>query len=225
MEFIVDAADLKVIRRLYDLYPLEGITTNPTILAQNGQPPLAVLKELRAFLGEEGALHAQVTAPSYEGMLKDARKIVSELGRNTYVKVPATGAGFKLIRALKAEGIRVTATAIYSPMQAFLAAKAGADYAAPYVNRIDNLGGDGVAAALAIQEIFRRNALPCKLLAAGFKNSRQVMELCRAGVDACTISPEVIESLAAIPAAEKAVEDFRRDFAGLVGADKNMADL
>ena len=126
---------------------------------------------------------------------------------------------------LAAEGIRTTATAIYTPMQAFLAAKAGASYAAPYINRIDNMGYDGVGVAMEIHDIFRANGLPCEVLAASFKNSQQILELARYGVGAVTAASSVIEGLVKNAAIDAAVDAFTADFEGLVGAGKTMADL
>ena len=110
-------------------------------------------------------------------------------------------------------------------MQAFLAAKAGASYAAPYINRIDNMGYDGVGVAMEIHDIFRANDLPCEVLAASFKNSQQILELARYGVGAVTAASSVIEGLVKNAAIDAAVDAFTADFEGLVGAGKTMADL
>ena len=143
---------------------------------------------------------------------------------NTFVKVPTTKEGLKAMRILKAEGANVTATAIYTQIQAFLAAKAGADYAAPYVNRIDNLGANGIKVAKDIHDIFKKNGLKTEVLAASFKNSQQVLELCEYGVGAATISPDVIEGLIINDSVTMAVEAFVKDFEGLCGKGKTMRD-
>lgn len=158
-------------------------------------------------------------------LVADGRRIVAELGAHTFPKVPSVPEGFKAIRMLAAEGIRTTATAIYTPMQAFLAAKAGASYAAPHINRIDNMGYDGVGVAMEIHDIFRANDLPCEVLAASFKNSQQILELARYGVGAVTAASSVIEGLVKNAAIDAAVDAFTADFEGLVGAGKTMADL
>ena len=155
MKLLIDDANIDEIRRLYDLYPIDGVTTNPSILAKSGRQPYDVLKEIREFIGEEADLHVQVIAKDAEGMIEDAHRIVKELGQNTYVKIPCIPEGFKAMKALKKEGIRTTGTAIYTAMQAYLAAKSGASYAAPYVNRIDNMGYNGVGVAKEIQDILR----------------------------------------------------------------------
>ena len=222
MKFIIDDADIAKIKDIYNTFAVDGVTTNPSILAKSGRQPYEVLTEIREFIGPDAELHVQVIAPDAEGMVRDGHRIVEVLGKNTYVKVPTTKEGLRAMKLLHAEGIRVTATAIYTRMQAFLAAKAGADYAAPYVNRIDNLGGDGVKTAQDIHDIFRKNGLDCQVLAARFKNSQQVQELCEYGIGAATISPDVIEALIKNDSVAMAVEAFVKDFEGLCGKGVTM---
>lgn len=222
MKFIIDDADIAKIKDIYNTFAVDGVTTNPSILAKSGRQPYEVLTEIREFIGPDAELHVQVIAPDAEGMVRDGHRIVEVLGKNTYVKVPTTKEGLRAMKMLHGEGIRVTATAIYTRMQAFLAAKAGADYAAPYVNRIDNLGGDGVKAAQDIHDIFRKNGLDCQVLAASFKNSQQVQELCEYGIGAATISPDVIEALIKNDSVTMAVEAFVKDFEGLCGKGVTM---
>ena len=222
MKFIIDDADIAKIKDIYNTFAVDGVTTNPSILAKSGRQPYEVLTEIREFIGPDADLHVQVIAPDAEGMVRDGHRIVEVLGKNTYVKVPTTKEGLRAMKLFHAEGIRVTATAIYTRMQAFLAAKAGADYAAPYVNRIDNLGGDGVKTAQDIHDIFRKNGLDCQVLAASFKNSQQVQELCEYGIGAATISPDVIEALIKNDSVAMAVEAFVKDFEGLCGKGVTM---
>ena len=159
MKLIIDDAHIDLIKKIYEYYPVDGVTTNPSILAKSGSQPFDVLKEIRSFIGEETELHVQVVANVADGMVDDAHRIVKELGANTYVKVPSIPEGFKAMKALAKENINITATAIYTPMQAYLAAKCGASYAAPYVNRIDNLGLNGIQVAKQIHDIFKNNNL------------------------------------------------------------------
>ncbi len=224
MKLIIDDAHIDQIKKIYELYPVDGVTTNPTILAKSGKQPYEVLKEIRAFIGEDAELHVQAVAKTAEGMIEDARRIVQELGKNTYVKIPSVPEGFKAIMALREEGILTTATAIYTPMQAFLAAKAGASYAAPYINRIDNMGYNGVQIAQKIHDIFKNNGLKTEVLAASFKNSQQLLELCEYGVGASTVSPDVIEVLVKNQAITAAIDDFTADFEKLVGPGKTMSN-
>lgn len=224
MKLIIDDAHINQIKTIYEYYPVDGVTTNPSILAKSGRSPYEVLKEIRQFIGQEAELHAQVIARDAEGMIKDAHRIVKELGSNTYVKVPSVREGFKAMKALTAEGISVTATAIYTPMQGYLAGKCGAAYAAPYVNRIDNMGYNGVQVAKKIHDIYKINGMKTEVLAASFKNSQQVLELCEYGIGAATIAPDVIEGLVKNQAITSAIEDFISDFEGLAGTGKTMSD-
>lgn len=224
MKLLIDYAELEKIKELYGFFPIDGVTTNPSILAKNRKPPLQTLKEIRDFIGSGAELHVQVIAQKAQEMLEEAYKIQKELGENTYVKVPVTREGLKAIKLLHEKGANITATAIYTPLQAYLAGKAGADYAAPYVNRIDNLGANGVKAAKTIHDIFRNNGLKTEVLAASFKNSQQVLELCEYGVGAATIAPEVIAGLIVNDAVQMAVQAFTTDFENLCGIGKTMKD-
>lgn len=224
MKLIIDDAHIDQIKRIYTFYPVDGVTTNPTILAASGRKPYDVLKEIREFIGEDAELHVQVVAKTADDMVEDAHRIQAELGKNTYVKIPSVEEGFRAMQILKAEGANITATAIYTPMQAFLAAKAGALYAAPYINRIDNMGYDGVSIAQHIHDIFRNNKLNANVLAASFKNSQQLLELAEYGIGAATAAPDVIFSLVKNDAITSAINTFIRDFEQLCGYGKTMKD-
>lgn len=224
MKLLIDDADIREIKRLYEYYPIDGVTTNPSILARAGSDPAAVLREIREFIGDEALLFAQALAPDAEGMVADAKRILEICGKNTIIKLPSVPEGFKAMRILKAEGISTCGTVVYTPMQAFLAAKAGASYVAPYVNRIDNMGYDGVKVVMEIQDILENNGLDCMVLAASFKNSQQVMELCAYGIGSATAAPAVIDAFVKNPAIDAAVDDFIRDFENATGK-KAMTDF
>lgn len=222
MKLIIDDANIEKIKELYSVYPIDGVTTNPSIIARNGRQPFETLREIRAFIGSEADLHVQVTAEDAEGMLEDAHRIQAELGSNTYIKVPVTREGLKAIKALAKEGANITGTTVYTRLQAYLAAKAGAHYVAPYVNRIDNLGADGVKTVQDIHDIFWKNGLKTEVLAASFKNCQQVQELCQHGIGAATIAPDIIEALLQNDAVAMSVAAFTKDFAVLCGEGKTM---
>lgn len=224
MKLMIDDAHIEQIKKVYEFYPVDGVTTNPTILYKVGRKPFEVLKEIREFIGAKAELHVQATAQTAEGMVEDAKFILSQLGKNTFIKIPAVEEGFKAMKLLHKENIKFTATAIYTPMQAFISAKAGASYAAPYVNRLDNLGYDGVQVAKDIHDIFCENDFDTEVLAASFKNSQQLLELCKYGVGGATAAPDIIFGLAKNKVVESAVEDFLTDFAKLVGEGKTMKD-
>lgn len=223
MKFIVDSADLGVIRDCYEHLACDGVTTNPSILAKSGVAPYEVLGQIRAFLGKDADLHVQVISGDFETMLKEAKSITEALGKNTYIKVPVTKTGLKVIKTLKANGYNVTATAIYTAAQAYLAAQAGADYVAPYVNRIYDTGADGVEVTRQIQTLLRAGGYKTQVLAASFKNVSQVMSLASAGIDTATIQPEVIWKMVNNPTVDAAVVAFRHDFETLAGKGSDMS--
>lgn len=222
MKLIIDAADIEKIKEISDYFPIAGVTTNPSILAASGREPYEVLGEIRELIGPEAELHVQVISQKAADMVEEGYRIGEKLGEQTFVKIPVTKEGLKAIRIMSARGVPVTATAIYTPMQGYLAGQAGALYAAPYINRIDNLGGDGVQAAKDIHDIFTVNNLKTEVLAASFKNTRQVLELAKYGIGAVTVSPEVIEGFLKLDMVDCAVRQFCRDFEELCGTGETM---
>lgn len=222
MLLCIDTADTAAIKRIYEYYPVDGVSTNPSILAKTGREPYEVLKEIRGIIGPEGELFVQAVSEKAEDMVEEAHRIVAELGDTTLVKIPCVPEGFKAMKMLKAEGIRFIGTAIYTAMQGFLAAKCGAEYVAPYINRIDNMGFDGVQVAMDIHDAIENSNYDSGLLAASFKNSQQVLELTRYGVKAVTVGPDVIDGLVKNAAIDAAVDAFNRDFEGLVGPGGSM---
>ncbi len=224
MKICIDTADVEAIRRIYEYYPVDGVSTNPSILAKSGKNPYEVLRKIRSIVGEDGELFVQAISADAEGMVMEARRIVDELGKTTLVKIPCVPEGFKAMKQLKKEGIRFIGTAVYTAMQGVLAAKCGAEYIAPYVNRIDNMGFDGVQVSKDIHDAIRNCGYDSGLLAASFKNSQQVLELAKYGVKAVTVAPDVIDGLVKNTAIDSAVQQFTKDFEGLAGKGKTMLD-
>ena len=224
MKILIDDADIEKIKRIYNYYPMDGVTTNPTILAKCGRQPYDVLKEIRSFIGSKAELHVQVISETTEKIVEEGHRIADVLGLNTFIKIPTITEGLRAMQILSAEGYHVTATTIYTPMRAFLAAKAGAEYAAPYLNRIDNLGSDGVMTTKNIQDIYNKSGMKTKILAASFKNTLQVQELCIYGIGAATMTPDVIDNLIKNPSVTSAVDAFVSDFEALCGEGKTMAN-
>lgn len=225
MKLLIDDAHIEDIKRIYDLYPVDGVTTNPSILSKTGRNPKEVLTEIRNFIGNDALLFVQAVPLKADDMVEDALAITDLLGKETVVKIPSIPQGFKAIRLLKEKGITTCGTVVYTPMQAYLAAKAGASYVAPYVNRIDNMGYDGVKVVKEIQDILAKNNMECEVLAASFKNSQQVMELAAYGIGAATAAPSVIDSFVKNAAIDGAVQDFIDDFAKLARRGKSMKDV
>lgn len=224
MKFLIDTADIERIKKIYEYYPVDGITTNPSILANTGRNPFEVLREIRSFIGNDAELHVQVVSLTADSMVKEGFRIVQELGPSTHVKIPAIPEGLKAIRLLSTQGISITATTIYTPMQGFLAGKAGADYVAPYVNRIDNLSYDGVSTAQTINTLFRKNGLKTEVLAASFKNSLQILQLLQYGIGAVTVAPDILEGLIRDANVDNSIGAFISDFQTLCGEGHSMLD-
>ena len=212
MEFFIDSADIEAIRELCSYLPIDGVTTNPSIITKSGKEPAQVFAELCDVLTEDQKIIAQVVSEDYDGILAEAEKIHAiRGGKNIVVKIPVTREGLRAIPAVKAKGISVLATGIYSPDQAFWAAKAGADYLAPYVNRMCAYG-DGVSQVAELVDTLAIYGMDAKVCAASFKNVDQVHQLLAAGVPAITVGPDVIRDMVCHPGTAIAMEQFEADW-------------
>lgn len=211
MDLILDTADTKAIQYFNDYLTIDGVTTNPSIITKSNRDFEDVIKEILHILEEDQSLYIQVIATTWEAMVEEATYIHGLRAKNIYAKIPVTKEGLKAIKACKKLGIHVLATAIYSAEQGFLAALSGADCLAPYVNRMDNLG-DGVQIVLDLAEMLRVNHMETKIIAASFKNTRQVHELIRGGIQAVTLPTDVLENMMQHPMTDFAVEGFSKDW-------------
>ena len=208
MEFILDTADLEAVKQLDELLTIDGVTTNPSIITKSGKTPEQVIKEFVEYLRPEQKFFVQVVSTDYEQMLEEARYICGLRPKNTYVKIPVTHNGYKAIKQLKSEGLGVLATAIYSADEAFLAAMNGADYLAPYVNRMCNYG-DGIGQVLDLLQMLETQGFEnTKVIAASFKNTEQVHALISAGIDAVTLPPDIVYTMMDHPGTKIAVDEF-----------------
>jgi len=225
MKLLIDDANINEIERLCDLYPIDGVTTNPSILAKNGNDPVDTLCRIRKLIGKDKLLFVQTIPSNSEGIVEDAKAIVSLLGKDTVVKIPAAPEGFKAMKQLKKEGVTTCGTAVYAPMQAYLAMKSGASYIAPYVNRIDSMGYGGIETVRKMQDIIDSYGYECEILAASFRNSQQVLELCEYGIAAATCSPSVIDGLCRNASIDQAVENFHEEFEKAFGKGCTMKSL
>jgi len=216
LELYLDSVDLAQIARFNSCLPIRGVTTNPSILAAAGVGLPQILPALTGILGADARIHVQVVSQSAEGMLAEAQRIAA-LPYDLVIKVPATETGLTAIRAMKAKNLTVLATAIYSAHQGFLAALSGADYLAPYVNRIDAMGGDGAAVVADLQGLLNRQGLDSKILPASFKNTQQVLDVLKSGVAALTLPVDVTAQMFAHPAVQPAVDKFTQDWQAVFG--------
>jgi fructose-6-phosphate aldolase 2 len=220
MRLYIDSADVKQIAYLNEYYPIAGVTTNPTIIVKENRPFLELLKEISEVIGEEKELFVQAIGDTAEEMVEEAKFINHQLSGNVIVKIPTTQEGIKAIKVLAAEKIPTCATTIYSASQALMAALAGAKYVAPYVNRIDNLTGNGVNVVSEIARIFLINQLPTEIIAASFKNIQQVHDVCLAGAQTITVGPDLIKKFIENPSTTADVSVFNEQWQTVYGLDK-----
>lgn len=216
MIYMADTANLKSLTSLYDFFPLEGVTTNPTILKQSGLSLSKAVDAITQIIGD-GMIHIQVISDNAEDIVREAKmyKNYFDLGDNYYTKIPVTPQGFKAMSILKDAGINVTATAIFTQQQALVAAKAGADFVAPYVSRLDNISSHGIDVVSDIaQNIFEYN-LNSKVLAASFKTVDQIYRVSMQRAHSATISPDLLKQLISHPMTDISVKNFEKDGEGL----------
>lgn len=211
MEFILDTADVQEIKNLNELLTVAGVTTNPTIITKSGKDFQTTVKEIIEVLDEEQTFFIQAISATCEKIVEEAKYIDSLRKKNIYVKIPVTHEGLKAIKECKKLGIGVLATAIYTADQAFMAAMNGADYLAPYVNRMENYG-DGIKEVKDLIEMLRVNGLNSKVVAASFKNKKQVHELIVAGIQAVTVPVDVAYAMINHPGTEIAVGEFTENW-------------
>lgn len=207
MELILDTADVKAIQEINELLTIEGVTTNPTIITKSGKDFQTTINDILNVLSDEQKLFIQVVSTTCDEIVKEAQYICSLRQKNMYVKIPVTHEGLKAIKKCKALGLGVLATAIYTSDQAFLAALNGADYLAPYVNRMENYG-DGIQEVKDLIEMLKVNQMPTKVIAASFKNKKQVHELIVAGIQSVTIPIDVAYAMMDHPGTQNAVLEF-----------------
>ncbi|BBU85364.1 fructose-6-phosphate aldolase [Escherichia coli] len=237
MELYLDTSDVVAVKALSRIFPLAGVTTNPSIIAvgkNNAQsarsyfltcvcePLEVVLPQLHEAMGGQGRLFAQVMATTAEGMVNDARKLRSIIA-DIVVKVPVTAEGLAAIKMLKAEGIPTLGTAVYGAAQGLLSALAGAEYVAPYVNRIDAQGGSGIQTVTDLHQLLKMHAPQAKVLAASFKTPRQALDCLLAGCESITLPLDVAQQMISYPrvelihAVDAAVAKFEQDWQGAFG--------
>ena len=224
MLFMVDSADLNGIRKCAEFFPIAGVTTNPTIVSSAKTDFKKLLLDIREIIGDDKMLHVQVTSSDAEDMVREAEMLRDFVGGEFYVKIPITEQGLKAIQMCKAEGIGVTTTAIFTQQQALMAARAGADFVAPYVNRMDNLLSDGVHVVEEIVQLFKHQHLDTKILAASFKTCEQVHKIAMSGAHSVTINPELFSSLIYHPMTMYSLDAFDCDWAEVYD-NKKVLDI
>src|SRR5699024_8045647 len=200
-----------MVKKLYHSLPIAGVTTNPSIIAKEKKPIFEILNELQDILGNQAQLFTQVLARSSEEMVEQAI-LLQEKIPNLVIKTPVTLEGINAIKQLSARNIPTLGTAVYGAGQGFIAGLAGAKYIAPYVNRIDNQGGNGIQVVHELQTLLNLHCPQAKILAASFKTPRQVLDAMLAGCQAITISPDIAQLFLTDPAVFAAIDQFEQDW-------------
>ncbi|ECJ2443866.1 fructose-6-phosphate aldolase [Salmonella enterica subsp. diarizonae] len=216
MELYLDTANVAEVERLARIFPIAGVTTNPSIVAASKESVWDVLPRLQNAIGEEGTLFAQTMSRDAKGMVEEAKRLNNAIP-GIVVKIPVTAEGLAAIKLLKKEGIVTLGTAVYSASQGLLAALAGAKYVAPYVNRVDAQGGDGIRMVQELQTLLERHAPDSMVLAASFKTPRQALDCLLAGCQAITLPLDVAQQMLNTPAVESSIEKFEQDWKNAFG--------
>lgn len=226
MEFILDTVDLEEIKDGIDHMPISGVTSNPSIVKETSPEDFfGHMRNIREIIGKDRSLHIQVISLDADTIVKEAHRILKEIDDQVYIKVPVSYEGLKAIKMLKEEGVNVTATAVYDLMQAYFALAAGADYIAPYVNRIGNLGSDPMELIGSLQDRIENDGYDCKIVAASFKGVEQIKNAFNYGAEAVTAPYAVLKQVFANPNIDKAVTDFNQDWYSVYGEGKGICDL
>ena len=210
MKFFADTAEIAEIRELAATGLLDGVTTNPSLIAKAGRNFIETVREICELV--EGPVSAEVAALDEETMLAEARKLAA-IAENVAVKVPLTWAGLKTCKALSQDGIMVNVTLCFSANQALLAAKAGAAFVSPFVGRLDDIGEDGMELIHDIRAIFDNYPdLGAEVLAASLRHPRHVTEAALAGADVATVPPAVLKQIVNHPLTDKGLAQFMADW-------------
>ncbi len=210
MNLFLDTADIAVLRILADTGLVDGVTTNPSLIAKSGRPMQEVIAEICDLV--EGPVSAEVAASDFDGMLAEGR-VLASIAANVVIKLPMTNDGLIAARVFAEEGIQTNVTLCFSAGQALLAAKAGATYISPFIGRLDDAGEDGMQLIHDIRAIYDNYAFDTEILAASIRGVEQVEAAAIAGADCATLPPAVFEALFKHPLTETGLELFAADWA------------
>jgi len=209
MKLFIDSGNLKEIESLVPLGIIDGITTNPTLLAKEPGDYKQILKKICQIV--QGPTSAEVVATDYEGMLREGRDLAS-LDSHIVVKVPFTKDGVRACKTLSSEGTRVNVTLCFSPTQALIAAKVGASYISPFVGRLDDIATSGMNLISEIVDIYDNYDFKTEVLVASVRNPIHIVEAARMGADVCTCPAAVIEAMFKHPLTDIGLEKFLKDW-------------
>ena len=209
MKFFIDTADVNEIREAHALGLVDGVTTNPSLIAKSGRKFKDVIKEIVSIV--DGPISAEVIALDAPGMIKEGREL-AKIHKNIVVKLPMTPEGLKACKALTDKGIKTNVTLIFTSMQALLAAKAGATYVSPFVGRLDDISQDGIAIIEEIRTIFDNYGYNSEIIVASIRNPIHVLNSALIGADVATIPYSVMIQLAKHPLTDAGIKKFLEDW-------------
>ncbi|MEO9364869.1 MULTISPECIES: fructose-6-phosphate aldolase [Candidatus Nitrosocaldus] len=209
VQIFLDTANLDAIRKYNDMGILDGVTTNPTLLAKENSDPIEIMKEIIRIV--KGPVSLEVVSTDIDGMLEEAHRL-ARFGTNAVIKIPMTPDGLKAIKRLSSEGIKTNCTLVFSPNQAILAAKAGATYVSPFIGRLDDAGHDGMQVIRDTVQIFRNYNFSTKVLVASVRHPVHVVEAAKIGADVITMPPDVLEKMIKHPLTDKGLSTFLADW-------------
>lgn len=208
MQIFIDSADIEEIRDAAAMGVIDGVTTNPSLVAKTGRPFKDVLVDICEVV--DGPISAEVVATEYQGIMKEARSLAA-MHENIVVKVPLIAEGLKAVRTLSEEGIRTNVTLCFSPTQGLLAAKAGATYVSPFIGRIDDISGNGMEIVEQLVAIYQNYGLATQVLAASIRHPVHVVQAALIGADVATLPHSVIHQLVKHPLTDIGLERFLAD--------------
>ena len=209
MQFFLDTADIEFIKKYAAWGVVDGVTTNPSLLAKAGVSLEKRIKEIAQVV--DGPISAEVLSTNCTGMVEEAKKY-SKWHKNVVIKLPMTEEGLKALRILSKEGIKCNVTLIFSAGQALLAAKNGAAFVSPFVGRLDDISEDGMALVAEIMTIYKNYGFKTQVIVASVRHPRHVIEAAMIGADIATIPPEVFDKLIKHPMTDKGIEAFLKDW-------------
>jgi len=210
MKFFVDTAEIADIKKLYETGLLDGVTTNPSLVAKSGRNFLEVIAEICAAV--PGPVSAEVASTEYDGMIAEGTKLAA-IAKNVVVKLPLTIDGLRATKYFTDKGIKTNVTLCFSPNQALLAAKVGATYISPFIGRLDDINMEGMELIENIRTIYDNYGFKTEILAASIRSANHVTQAALAGADVATIPPPVIYKLADHPLTKSGLEQFVKDWA------------
>ena len=211
MQIFADTADTKVLAELIETGLIDGVTTNPSLIAKSGRNILEVIKEICGMC--DGPISAEVAATDAPTMIKEGEKL-AKIASNVVIKVPLTGEGLKATKAFSSQGLMTNVTLCFSVTQALLAAKAGATYVSPFVGRLDDQGADGMQLIQDIRQVYDNYSFDTEILAASLRNNVHVAQAALAGADAATLPPQTFRDMFKHPLTDKGLQTFLADWAG-----------